>query len=71
MAVGIAALNGPATIAARLAEIALAGRLASITTATIAAAHIPLAFVLLLVLAALIAVVGLALTLRQAQRTHV
>jgi len=29
-AVGIAALNGPATIAARLAEIALADRLASI-----------------------------------------
>jgi Major Facilitator Superfamily len=48
VAVGIAALNGPATIAARLAEIALAGRLASITTATIAAAHIPMAFVLLL-----------------------
>ena len=47
-AVGIAALIGPATIAARLAEIALAGRLASIATATIAAAHIPLAFVLLL-----------------------
>ena len=47
-AVGIAALNGPATIAARLVEIALAGRLASISTATIAAAHIPLAFVLLL-----------------------
>jgi hypothetical protein len=47
-AVGIAALNGPATIAARLAEIAASGRLASITTATIAAVHIPLAFVLLL-----------------------
>jgi hypothetical protein len=47
-AVGIAALNGPATIAARLAKIALAGRLASIATATIATAHIPLAFLLLL-----------------------
>ena len=47
-AVGIAALNRPATIAARLVEIASSGRLASITTATIAATHIPLAFVLLL-----------------------
>jgi len=47
-AVAIAALNGPAQIAARLAEIALAGRVQPLTTAIIAAAHIPLACVLLL-----------------------
>jgi hypothetical protein len=47
-AVGIAALNGPATIAARLAEVTLGTRLRPITTAVIAAAHIPLSYLLLL-----------------------
>jgi predicted MFS family arabinose efflux permease len=47
-AVGIAALNGPATIAARLAEVTLGRRLRPITTAIIAAAHVPLALLLLL-----------------------
>jgi predicted MFS family arabinose efflux permease len=48
-AVGIAALNGPATIAARLAEVTLGARLQPMTTAVIAAAHIPLSFLALLV----------------------
>jgi predicted MFS family arabinose efflux permease len=47
-AVGIAALNGPATIAARLAELTVGRRLQPIATAMIAAGHVPLAFLLLL-----------------------
>ena len=47
-AVGIAALNGPATIAARLLEVALGGRVQPITTAVIAAAHVPIACLFLL-----------------------
>jgi predicted MFS family arabinose efflux permease len=47
-AVGIAALNGPATIAARLADVTLGRRLQPITTAIVASAHVPLAFLLLL-----------------------
>jgi predicted MFS family arabinose efflux permease len=47
-AVAIAALNGPATITARLAEVTLGARLRPISTAVIAAAHIPLSYLLLL-----------------------